>query len=289
MVFRAPDAEELTQVALLSSELTTRGTVTVHPHRPGETSDDTLLRYLRSRNGNVRKAADKYTASVRWRESFGVDELRKKSPAEALGCDVGILRGILPHAQRGRDRWGGPLIFKHMGAQCRVRHAIVDMGATLDGIERYNVWLNETYLEALSAAGAREWSVVVDAAGWHIGLFDSYAFQFLQRTAKVDGSHYPELLHRMLIVNAPPMLAAAWRVIRTWVDPETRDKIDILSEGAPEHARARLLELAEPTELPAQYGGTAPPLPDWPERAGVAPLAGEPPAEAVPVRVVEVN
>ena len=73
----------------------------------------------------------------------------------------------------------------------------------------------------------------------------------------------------VLIVNAPPMLAAAWRVIRTWVDAETREKIDIISESQPERARARLHELADPAQLPLQYGGTGAPLPDWPERSGV--------------------
>lgn len=292
MVYREPDSAELATVELLRTELTAR-CVNICALGPGETDGDAMLRYLRSRNGSVQKAADKYSSTIEWRASFGVERLRKLTPAEALGCDVSILRAMLPHAQVGRDRWGHPLIWKHMGANCRVRHA-VDQGATLEGMERFNVWLNETYMQALHAAGAREWSVVVDAAGWHIGLFDSHAFKFLQRTAKVDGSHYPELLHRMLIVNAPSMLALAWRVIRTWVDPETREKIDILSEGDPEHARARLLELADASELPRQYGGTAPPLPEWPERSGVPPLEGETQAvradeSAVPVRAVEVS
>ena len=73
----------------------------------------------------------------------------------------------------------------------------------------------------------------------------------------------------MIIVNAPMMLAAAWRVIRTWVDEETKQKIQIISEGAPDKAREALRKLAEPSELPRQYGGTAPPLDGWPERSGV--------------------
>jgi len=90
----------------------------------------------------------------------------------------------------------------------------------------------------------------------------------------------------MLIVNAPPMLAAAWRVIQRWVDPETREKIDILSERDPENARRRLHELAEPSQLPQQYGGTAPALPDWPERSGVPPDAEPAPTlPEVPVTV----
>ena len=58
------------------------------------------------------------------------------------------------------------------------------------------------------------------------------------------------------------------------MDAETREKIDILSEANPEAARARLLKLADAADLPAQYGGTAAPLPDWPERSGV--VRGQP-------------
>ena len=60
-----------------------------------------------------------------------------------------------------------------------------------------------------------------------------------------------------------------------------RAKIDIISEGQPEQARARLLELAEASELPQQYGGTAPPLPHWPERSGVPRQADEASAPVV--------
>ena len=34
-------------------------------------------------------------------------------------------------------------------------------------------------------------------------------------------------------------------------------------------ARARLREIADDAALPAQYGGTGPPLENWPERSGV--------------------
>jgi len=235
---------------------------------PGETSEVALVRYLRARGGNAEKAAAMYAATLKWRSEQGVDELRSLAPDEALGAPVAGLFPFLPHAQAGVDRHGCPIIFKHMGFNCRVKAAVAE-GYSLDAIARYNIWLNESYMDALSAAHAREWSVIIDAAGWHVGLFDRDAYKFLKRTAVTDSSHYPELLDSMLIVNAPPMLAFAWRVIRTWVDAETREKIDILSEAAPEMARARLHKLADPSSLPRQYGGTGPPLAGWPQRAGI--------------------
>ena len=129
----------------------------------------------------------------------------------------------------------------------------------------------ETYLDALAAARAPEWSVVIDAAGWHLGLFDSVFARFLYRTAKTDGAHYPELLRLVLVVNAPVTFAKAWRVIAMWIDEETRAKVDFISIKRPDEARAKLRRLVEPSQLPAQYGGTAPPLHAWPERAGLCP------------------
>mmetsp|Transcript_40101 Transcript_40101/g.106065 ORF Transcript_40101/g.106065 Transcript_40101/m.106065 type:complete len:128 (+) Transcript_40101:883-1266(+) len=127
-------------------------------------------------------------------------------------------------------------------------------------------------MDALDHAGAPEWSVIIDAAGWHIGLFDSYGFKFLKRMATTDAAHYPELLNTLVVVNAPSVLAFAWRVIKTWLDAETREKIEILAEKHPEAARVWLSKLAEPAQLPAQYGGTASPLKDWPLRSGVPPI-----------------
>lgn len=274
MVYRPPSDTELSTVAALRAALEKRG-VAVRAHRRAETGDDALLRYLRARNGHVEKASAAYAATAAWREEGRIEELRGTSGADALGADVAIVRRYLPHSQAGVDREGGPLIFKHMGAQLRVKQACERDGLTLDGLARYNAWLNETYMAALDDAGAREWSVVVDAAGWHLGLFNWWGYQMLKQTATVDAAHYPELLHTMVVVNAPSMLAVAWRVISTWVDDETRRKIQIISERSPDKAREALKQLADASQLPAQYGGSAPPLADWPTRAGVPEIASE--------------
>ena len=261
---QTPTAKEQLLLPKMLAALAVRG-VKPRPLGAGETKEDALLRYLRARHHNVEKAAAQYAATIKWRDEHHVDHLRTLTADEALGAPVAGMRHFVPHAQTGIDRKGCPIIFKVMGANCRVKLA-VEAGYSLDAIGRYNVWLNESYMDALAAAKAREWSVVIDAAGWHLGLFDSYGFKFLKQTATTDSSHYPELLSTMLIVNAPPVLAVAWRVIRTWVDEDTRQKIDILSS---ETSRARLHKMADPAQLPAQYGGTAKPLQGWPPEAGV--------------------
>ena len=94
------------------------------------------------------------------------------------------------------------------------------------------------------------------------------ADSFLKSAAAIDQHHYPERLAHVIVINAPRLLAACWRVIQRWLDDDTRQKVAIISEGDPNGARARLEELIELSQLPTQYGGTAPPLEPWPERAG---------------------
>ena len=130
----------------------------------------------------------------------------------------------------------------------------------------------------LSDAKASRWTIIVDALGWHVGLADSTAFRVLKQMSEIDANHYPERLASIIIINAPPMLAVAWRVIRGWLDEATRAKIDFVSAGQPEQARQRLDLLADPSQRPQQYGGTGPPLAHWPTRSGIPPAKGQPPA-----------
>ena len=68
------------------------------------------------------------------------------------------------------------------------------------------------------------------------------------------------------------------------LDERTRAKIDFVSAGRPEEARQRLEQLAEPSQLPQQYGGTGPPLADWPERSGIPPAVGRLSSLMTPVK-----
>jgi hypothetical protein len=74
----------------------------------------------------------------------------------------------------------------------------------------------------------------------------------------LDNICYPELLGKMFIINAPWVATSVWMMIRSWLDPRTQDKIELLGSGPKMHAR--LLEFISPENLPTKYGGTAPDL-----------------------------
>ena len=240
---------------------------------PGESSEDTLLRFLNARQGNVLKAAAFLKADAAWRAAEAIDALREQDAATVLGCDPAVLQLVLPAAYgTDCDREGHLLVFKHFGAQCKLKSLVEH--TSVQHLASYNAWLNEQLTLCLRDAGANRWTIVIDALGWHVGLFDSTAFRLLKQMSEIDAKHYPERLAPMVIINAPPMLAGAWRVIRTWLDEVTCAKVDFVSAAQPEQARQRLHQLADPSQLPQQYGGTGPPLADWPTRSGIPPAKG---------------
>lgn len=73
--------------------------------------------------------------------------------------------------------------------------------------------------------------------------------------ADLDSLHYPERLGQIFVVNAPYMLAVAWRVIRSWLDERTKQKIHIL-RGVDEHGPILCKELGEDV-VPVEFGGKA--------------------------------
>lgn len=79
--------------------------------------------------------------------------------------------------------------------------------------------------------------------------------------ATTDSDHYPERLGRLVVINAPTMLAMAWKIIQTFLDDVTKAKISILSN--PKDWKPLLLEYIDEDQIPQQYGGTAKdPTPD---------------------------
>ena len=80
-----------------------------------------------------------------------------------LGCDPAILQRVLPAAfGSGCDREGQPLVFKHFGAQCKLRSLLEH--TSVQHLARYNAWLNEQLTLCLRDAAASRWTLALPLA-----------------------------------------------------------------------------------------------------------------------------
>jgi hypothetical protein len=78
----------------------------------------------------------------------------------------------------------------------------------------------------------------------------------IKEQAAIDSICFPETMSKMLIVNAPAFFPPTWRLIKSWLDPRTASKIEVISGKAA--CEKRLLELVDEDQLPSDYGGKGP-------------------------------
>ena len=121
-------------------------------------------------------------------------------------------------------------------------------------ISHYEVFFRAVRMASHRAKALVFGFVVVDMRG--IAPFQMLRHMSLTRFAAEAGpTNWPEGTQRVLVVNAPRLVAALWNAIAPLLPAATQDKVAILSEAATSSA---LCEIISPAELPAFLGGERP-------------------------------
>ena len=68
---------------------------------------------------------------------------------------------------------------------------------------------------------------VMDLKNVGIGQFWKVS-SYVQLASKIGQHYYPETMGRFFIINAPYIFQTVWAVVKGWLDPVTREKIEIL-------------------------------------------------------------
>lgn len=233
---------------------------------PYDTLPFICQRFLRGRNFSSTEAMKAIRFAVSWNGEVDIEDLRNYDGVDentmmrnVLECDPEQIVSRNPVAVCGEDMDGRPVCYKYMGSKCSVGK--MRNFASTDALVRYHVWNTERLLGRLGDASTRKgrnietFRVIIDAKGWHVGLFGSETAKFLFRIAKIDQDMYIERLHSMVIINAPSALSFCWRVVRTWLDERTAAKVNILS--SPEQWFPHLKKNIPMNSIPECYGGSA--------------------------------
>jgi len=211
--------------------------------------DFTLLRVIRARKGNVDEAIDAYTKMVEWRKESGVDKmLIEEDPNEH------VFQCICPHRHHGVDRDGHPIYLERTG-QVRVNEVLKHV--TEDDIVTRHVRFMEHMVHRMIAQSQKmnkyvgKMILIHDMTGMRYTI-EPAGFRIFRKTTHIDQTYYPECLHRMIIINAPLSFRGVWAIIKPWLDPKTRVKVEIFGTNFHD----RLAQLIAPEELPEIFGGT---------------------------------
>lgn len=221
-----------------------------------------ILRFLRARKFNVKNAMTMIREDVSWRSQQNRLDLSIESAQDVLDCDIAKIYKYFPVWFQGFDKQMRPVSYRQFG---KFEIWNVLKLTTMERLIRFHAWETEQALRSMySLSGKSNYNIetfvlVIDAAGWNMKLATSDAFTFIKGMAVTDSDHYPERLGTLVLINAPPMLSFAWRIIQGFLDSVTKAKIRILSSD-PEEWQPVLRQYIDVDQIPKQYGGTAPDL-----------------------------
>ncbi len=229
-----------------------------HRQVPSETRDHMFLRFLRARKFKVSKAWELMENDLKWREDIALADLAAKEPAEILGVtDMSPITTRMPWWHQGFDREGRPVVWKTFG-NCDVAKVLEH--TTLDALLNLHLWQQEYAMRQCAVQGERTgYSVetvvaVFDATDWSMKLATRTAYSFLKGMADLDGVHYPERMGKIVVINSPYMLSFVWKIVSSWLDERTKQKIAI--KRGPSEYLPMLREFMDDDQIPEEFGGT---------------------------------
>ncbi|KAL4070015.1 CRAL-TRIO domain-containing protein [Scleroderma yunnanense] len=216
--------------------------------------DDTMLmRFLRARRYDCKKAQIKFAHTEAWRKEHDVDNPFKNFDADEMES----ARRFYPRWTGRRDKCGHPLyVYRLTSLHGSVRKELETLpGATLPAVVLYEAMTR--FILPLCDSLPHEPSTPVSSVTTIIDLEDvSLATMWslrshLQQASIMATAHYPETLNVIAIVNSPSFFPIVWNWLKGWFDEATRRKIHVLGRNPGESLR----QIIDPQNLPVVYEG----------------------------------
>eukprot|EP00629_Pelagomonadales_sp_RCC1024_P006402 CAMPEP_0119277130 /NCGR_PEP_ID=MMETSP1329-20130426/16632_1 /TAXON_ID=114041 /ORGANISM="Genus nov. species nov., Strain RCC1024" /LENGTH=244 /DNA_ID=CAMNT_0007277589 /DNA_START=225 /DNA_END=956 /DNA_ORIENTATION=- len=201
--------------------------------------DACLRRYLRARDGDVKKAAKMLKATLKWRKEYGTATIvEDKFPVLEAECATGKTY-VAPF----RDRAGRATVVMRNRNENTKDH---------DGNVAHLVYQMERAVAAAKETPQETWNLVIDFEGY--SLRNAPPMKTSRATLSVMQDHYPERLNKAFLIQAPWIFMGFFRLISPFIDPVTRDKIVFVSGKPAERAKV-MAEHFEMGPVEDAFGG----------------------------------
>ena len=104
----------------------------------------------------------------------------------------------------------------------------------------------------MAAPDVDSYIVIADMRDFGLSNFKMSDFK---QISPVFNDFYPEVMFRLIIVNANFIFKSMWSAIKLVVHPQTIEKISIIG-GNLKEMHTKLLEYADDDQIPKDFGGT---------------------------------
>ena len=166
------------------------------------------------------------------------------------------------HFQFGTREWhfwatdGSPIAVRNMGRTDPATFLVEGRPEKyLEMLMNYNEMMRLS-MEMMSLEQKRlvRFHTVIDLGGLGVKHMAPKAVTVFKSMADVLADNYPEVVHKMLVINAPWIFASLYSLLKPWIPAETQNKITIVGADY----RATLDALMPRAEWPVLYGGNVP-------------------------------
>ncbi|CAA2986853.1 Hypothetical predicted protein [Olea europaea subsp. europaea] len=210
----------------------------IHQEYPTET----LVRFLKARDGNVSNAYKMLTDCLNWRIQNEIDNILAKQiiPDE-------FYRGIRDSqlvGMSGYSKEGLPVIAVGVGLSTFDK-------ASIHYYVQSHIQMNEYRDRVILPSATKRFGRYI---GTCIKILDMTGLKFsalnqiklLSVISTIDDLNYPEKTETYFIVNAPYIFSACWKVVKPLLQERTRKKVQVLSGSG----RDELLKIMDYESLP---------------------------------------
>ncbi|XP_031106676.1 SEC14 cytosolic factor isoform X1 [Ipomoea triloba] len=203
---------------------------------------ETLVRFLKARDGHVSKAHKMITDCLNWRLQNEIDNILAKPiiPSE-------LYRGIRESqlvGMSGYSKEGLPVIAVGVGLSTFDR-------ASVHYYVQSHIQMNEYRDRVILPFATRKFGrhistciKILDMTGLKLSALNQ--IKLMTTISTIDDLNYPEKTETYYIVNAPYIFSACWKVVRPLLQERTRKKVQVLSGSG----RDDLLKIMDYASLP---------------------------------------
>ncbi|XP_073281077.1 uncharacterized protein [Primulina huaijiensis] len=197
-------------------------------------SDESISRYLRARNWNVKKAVKMLKASLKWRLEYKPEEFRWDDVAQE--AETGKI-----YRASYKDEYGRPVLV--MRPRCQNSKSI-------KGQIKYLVYCMESAISNLTH-DQEQMVWLIDFHGFNMS---NISVNVTRETAFVLQEQYPERLGVAILYDPPKIFEPFWKIAKPFLEPKTMDKVKFVYPDDPNSSKI-MKELFNMELVESAFGG----------------------------------
>jgi len=217
---------------------------------------DIPKRFLTVAKGDPILGRKRYESTMKWRKENRMDDI-----VEEPNIYYKVIKQYYPHYYHLRGKNNEPCYYENP-PRFNLKK-LRTTGMVMDDLVRYYALVREYMWTKIEPSEEGKSIYILDLEGMSIFDFTGEVVEFVKRTAKFTGEHYPARSATIFVVNVPSWFNIIWKVVSPIVDDVTKDKVRIL------RGKANILKALKkkiPIEnIPPEYGGLSMPLGQSPQ------------------------